>query len=460
MLEFDFDFSKQQFHKVIEQVGQCIAESRKKRSWSQTYLAKRVGIEAVVLDKIEKGESKANLNILIKIAHELNIDPKWLARHDYYAFLYEHAEAEFSQEFDQQNLDWQALPLPSSSQQLLESMQFWLEPYVSSHQTEISANELAIAEDIEATKRMAIDLAAWSINYGSGPGRLVAVLLLSNVCQSLRALLLSQTSEDLFIAMAQLAHTVAVMSWHSGFQAKTQTYFRLALHASHAAKNRALGVQALLGMAHQLLFLQHSQTAVALLELAKQGLEQDVTDDVDVISYSCLHTWQAWALAMQGDELGFKHHFALAKQFMNKVDNNEQASWPNFYSKDRLSYILAIGLDQLAKLKPDQYLEQAYQQHLTALQQRADRACYLTVLDNIALAEIRCSLKDYEATARYQKVALHTASALPGFSYEVNSRFFDLYKLSKQQTKQAQLEAVNQQLQQYLLGSNLHESFH
>ena len=53
--------------------GQIIALQRKQRGMDQTDLAKLLGVKQPALSRLERGESSANIDMLVKLAEEFHI---------------------------------------------------------------------------------------------------------------------------------------------------------------------------------------------------------------------------------------------------------------------------------------------------------------------------------------------------------------------------------------------------
>ena len=61
-------------NEIDQQIGHKIKAKRKKLGITQAYLSKKLSISPTYLNLMESGKRKIDLDLLLKIANELNID--------------------------------------------------------------------------------------------------------------------------------------------------------------------------------------------------------------------------------------------------------------------------------------------------------------------------------------------------------------------------------------------------
>ncbi len=60
------------------QIGRRIKELRLFKNWTQTVLAQKLGVAQNTLSQYEKGTAKTSIDIIVKLAHELETTTDYL----------------------------------------------------------------------------------------------------------------------------------------------------------------------------------------------------------------------------------------------------------------------------------------------------------------------------------------------------------------------------------------------
>ncbi|MEU1165686.1 helix-turn-helix domain-containing protein, partial [Streptomyces sp. NPDC005921] len=183
---------------------------------------------------------------------------------------------------------------------LLDPLEGWLQPTASTARPR-RRGRLGVRE-VEELASTARAFRAWDHKYGGGLRRKAVLGQLSEVAAHLDEYQVPKVEQRLYQVMAQLAGTAATMAWDTGLQRRAQSYYLLALRASHAGGDMVFGANVLVGMARQMLYREQPQDALELVRLAQDGARSVAGPRVRAM----LHTREAWAYAAMGRTAAFQ----------------------------------------------------------------------------------------------------------------------------------------------------------
>ena len=313
---------------------------------------------------------------------------------------------------------------------LLEPLERWLsggteEPF-SGRPGGIGCHEVG---QIEHAARL---FRSWDDQFGGGLLRKAVIGQLNEVAFALRAFHPKPLRGRLFGVMAQLAETIAIMSWDSGQQALAQRYYILAFRATKGAGDRAFGANVLAGMSRQLLYLGHANDALELVRLAQDHSAGYATASIRAM----LHTREAWAYAKQGRILAFRRATAKAEDALAEVQPTAEPYWIGYFDRAELSGTTGGRLLELAHDRPELAAETAgHIQH--AIATRRPGRLRSAALDQIGLAEARLVQGELEEAARLGQLAAGVVEQTPSDRVRVK-----LNKLYRYTTAYAHVQAI------------------
>lgn len=304
--------------------------------------------------------------------------------------------------------------------------------------------------EVELIRLAATKLYQLRLRYGGcGPVRSTALTLLSEVSATLQEKQSPLVSKALFNILADLAETVAKMSWHQGLESSAQKYFQIALRASYCGRDRLFAARVFSHLAWQMYHLGKPQDMLNLIHFAQYGLRDIAKPGIKAMLY--MH--EAWAYAALAHENNFQRSIELAQLALQDATQQEHPYWMEICDEAELAGMTGGGLRLLARSKPRLYAEKACELNAKAIKLRRDPIHSYTAQDYIGLAESRFLLKETELAvdAAEQAIKIYTQlNHLCGTTYR---GLKDLYQYSKQPSQSIRLKALKSKLE-----SLLHES--
>ncbi|MGL5823479.1 MAG: hypothetical protein ACRCYU_01245 [Nocardioides sp.] len=285
---------------------------------------------------------------------------------------------------------------------VLERLERWLpgpdRPPVR-RRSGVGSIEVAQIEQVARVFRSADD------QFGGGLRRKAVVGQLSEVADELRDFSHPPAlTQRLFAVMAQLAETVATMSWDSGQGAIAQRYYVLALRATKEAGDRAFGANVLAGMARQQYYLGHVTAGLELVRMAHDGLDGHGTAAVRAM----LRTREAWGYALQGRLAAFSRATSRAEDSLAEAGRPSEPYWIEYFDEAELAGVTGGRLLEVAHHQPT-YAAQAAALIARAVELRRPRSLRSAALDQIGLAETRLVQDEPEEAARLGHSAVEVA---------------------------------------------------
>jgi hypothetical protein len=225
--------------------------------------------------------------------------------------------------------------------------------------------------------------------------------------------LATATKERIYGVMADLAGVAAELSFDCGLERQAQEYFGLALHCACMGGDFALGANVLAGMARQMIYLGHPDSALALIGLAKQRVGKAADPRVG----AHLDTWEAGASAALGLVPAFKRATFQAREQLAAAPASGGPYWIAYFDEADLSGVTGVRLTELARLSPREHAESAIAELSHGLQSTSVKTGSAFATDQIALAECYFLLGDTTAAVEQTNQALnalqHTQSRQP-----------------------------------------------
>lgn len=486
----DYDDSK-----LRKFIGELLLNERKRLGLNQDSFAKSLKMKAETLRKIEKGNISARIKYLCKLFNELfGFDlENFIIKHYFNSpNTQDHANSPWQRfsstdlikrqtNHDQicnliiDHLKPNPVSKPDQTQRirskemnrrstlfglstgvitgpaLANNVQGWLtafdqDPTMQKTNMAHTLGKLG-AEDIDNLKQSARSLYESRLRYGGGPNRRIAIALLHEVTVAAQEKQTPKIQLALYNIMADLAETVAKMSWHEGLERNAQEYFQLALRAAHAGRNRLFGARVLYHFAWQMHHLGKPEDSLNLIKLAQRTIPDNTCAKVKCM----LYTNEAWAYASLGKENDFHRTIALAQETMLTAKNQSEPIWSSFCNQAEITGMTGRGLRILASHKPNKYAEQASEfNHKAISQRRNSKYSRLLIQDYLELAESRFLLKDTQLAVNYTEKALQTYTKLQNRCGTTRRRLADMYQYTEQASKSYQLQQLKQKLKAVL----------
>lgn len=267
---------------------------------------------------------------------------------------------------------------------------------------------------LEATARA---FREWDDQYGGGLRRKAVVGQLDEVSELLQGNDSPRIKQRLFGIHASLAETAATMSWDSGLQRTAQDYYMLAARSAKEADDPALCANAIVGMARQLLSLDHYGTAAQREDSARNR----ATDALELVRYAVdrfgsrvsptvramLHTREAWAYGKLGRPSAFRRICDHAHETFADSDPDADPYWINYFDGAELSGTIGGRLLEMARRDPS-FAEEAAQEIDRAITLRRPDRLRSSALDQLGIVEARMIQGEVEEACRLGNIALDT----------------------------------------------------
>jgi len=165
-----------------------------------------------------------------------------------------------------------------------------------------------------------------------------------------------RVGRQLFAAVAELTGQVAFMSYDIGDHGLAQRHFIQALRLAKAADHAAFGAHILANMSTQAVYLQQPGEAVRLARAAIDGGRGRSAISV----MARLHTAEACAHAIAGDDRSCTTALKLAEDATAKIDGSDQPAWAGYFTPAHLAGTAIRCLRDLGRTKEALgYAEQA-----------------------------------------------------------------------------------------------------
>lgn len=356
---------------------------------------------------------------------------------------------------------------------LLRNLQGWLSPFDKTHYSQqskhkvtgdkVSLNKVKVnhlnfanessslsADDVAMLQQSTRSLYYSRLRFGSGSNLRVAIVLLHQISIAIREKQEAKVKHKLYGIMADLADTVAKMTWHEGMESSAQDYFQLAMRAAHFAHDRLFGARALSGLVWQMHYLGRYQEALDLILFAKKGVAEIASPQVQAM----LLMQEAWAYAALGQVQHFQRASQLAQDCLLKVKVEEEPYWIRYYDASVIEGMIAGCLRLLAIHQPKQFAQQAYECNQISIKKRAMFVHRLTALDYIGLAESCFLLKQTEPALNACEQALLIYYQLHNRCGEVRRRLGDLCQYFLPLRSSEKVRKVNKKISGLLLANN------
>ena len=145
---------------------------------------------------------------------------------------------------------------------------------------------------------------------------------------------------------AQLGQLAGWMAYDGQQHGLAQRYYRTALHAAHAAGDRALGAHILACMSYQATDRGRFDDAIQLAEAATEAAE-----GTPAAVRSLVSTWYGFALAAHGSQTGFRQAIEKARDLLEQPDAlEERPPWLYWYDGRQLEVEAGQALVRLAMI--------------------------------------------------------------------------------------------------------------
>ncbi|MEU1343432.1 helix-turn-helix domain-containing protein [Streptomyces sp. NPDC005827] len=302
---------------------------------------------------------------------------------------------------------------------LLDPLEGWLQPTASTARPR-RRGRLGVRE-VEELASTARAFRAWDHKYGGGLRRKAVLGQLSEVAAHLDEYQVPKVEQRLYQVMAQLAGTAATMAWDTGLQRRAQSYYLLALRASHAGGDMVFGANVLVGMARQMLYREQPQDALELVRLAQDGARSVAGPRVRAM----LHTREAWAYAAMGRTAAFQRATTQATEALTDAKSAEEPYWIAYFDEAELAGTTGGRLLELARQNPKKHAEAAAGEIRHALARRGPEAGRSHALDRIGLAQCHFLLGDLTGAVAETHRAVDAASGTR--SNRVRTQMGELY---------------------------------
>jgi hypothetical protein len=255
--------------------------------------------------------------------------------------------------------------------------------------------------EVEEIERTAAAFRSWDDQFGGGLRRKAVLGQLSEVGDLLRATHSPAVTRRLFGATAQLSETAAMMSWDSGQAAAAQRYYLLGLRAAKSGGDRGFGANILAGMARQLLYLERSSDALALVKLARESASGQPSSRV----LAMLSTREAWCYAHQGRMAAFRQATERAEAELEASNPEDDPYWIRYFDAAELAGVTGgrllehARIDRRVAAEAAMYIERA-------IKLRGEGHLRSSALDRLGLAEARRLQGEQDDAARTRLTAV------------------------------------------------------
>lgn len=333
---------------------------------------------------------------------------------------------------------------------LLEPLERWLSGSVPEKATRDRPSTIS-PHEVEQIELAATLFRNWDDHFGGGLRRKAVIGQLSEVSDILRESHSSDIARRLFRATAELSETAAMMSWDSGLGGIAQRYYVLALQASKAAGDRALGANILAGLARQLLYMDHAREALELVRLAQDGSAGRATPTLQAM----LHTREAWAYAKEGRVSAFRRateKAELALLSRGAAGAGKDPDWIGYFDEAELAGVTGGRLLELAHQEP-RLAEEAADYIERAINLRQNYRIRSLALDWVGLAEARLRQGELEEASRLGHSAVEIVERTP--SDRVRLKLIELYQCAKVHNRTPAIAEMCDRLRSVLLSRPL-----
>jgi hypothetical protein len=255
--------------------------------------------------------------------------------------------------------------------------------------------------EVEEIERTAAAFRSWDDQFGGGLRRKAVLGQLSEVGDLLRTTQPPAVTRRLFGATAQLSETVAMMSWDSGQAASAQRYYLLAVRAAKSGGDRGFGANIMAGMARQLLYLERSSDALALVKLARESASGQPSSRV----LAMLSTREAWCYAHQGRMAAFRQATERAEAELEASNPEDDPYWIRYFDAAELAGVTGgrllehARIDRRVAAEAAMYIERA-------IRLRGEGHLRSSALDRLGLAEARLLQGELDEAARTGQTAV------------------------------------------------------
>jgi transcriptional regulator with XRE-family HTH domain len=230
-------------------------------------------------------------------------------------------------------------------------LQRWLDPASSGSPVARTATASGFTPpEVVALEGLADQLRGLA-RHGTGAlARKAVVAQLADQVYRIRNAPSSELKNRVTIATAQLAETVASMSWDEGDHGAAQRYYVLAAKLGKVAGDSVFTAVALAGLARQCYDLNRPSDGLDIIQLAQYATRRIPSPRMRAM----LASRESWAYAQQGEVHAFHRAVGLAQDFFAEPEPDEPSRWVRNFDRAEMHGVIGARFRDLALHDPSQ----------------------------------------------------------------------------------------------------------
>ncbi len=238
------------------------------------------------------------------------------------------------------------------------------------------------AAEIDQLETAAEVFRSWDDTIGGGLRRKAVIGQLHEVADLVTGRVSLDIRGRLFVVLAGLSETAAMMSWDIGLQGSAWQYYALAYRFARLGDDSDFAANILAAMARQLLYAGKASEALDLVQMALNHTRSHSSPAL--LSMLCVR--EAWAHSSLGDIDQFRRCIDAGFEELNKVDRCSEPSWIAYFDQAEMHGTIGGRLLEMARVDPS-FADEACDSITQAIRTRRPDRLRSLALDQLGLAE-------------------------------------------------------------------------